>query len=1410
MELGPRMSVEEAERKRPAEVMETARPRSRDDQSKSRMRQSPEPTMRRPFLEQTLRAGACLAFARKLWWAGATLTFAAEPVTHAGSIGLEVSAQEIQLKSGAQTWRFTRGDAGWAWAAVDVGGAAVVQSESRRDAYWLGAGEASGYEVVSDGPSEKAVRFLLTSGSILYRATAADPLPAVHVEIDRTNETICPFLSAASSRQEHGAWLTRGWVSTDADGSEAFIDASNPLVFGHSTDGTLDTGYLFIPTVHAHVQNNSRTEQRSGTFFKAERQLDGADQWRARWQLRLGEKEPKHFAVFFDRGIGRISDMCEKYFAPAVDSILDLSKVPKSQFSPETCLQVMPVRLAAPDAFIPGWGVMMDEFPQASYPYARDSVWQVPALLAFEGLATGRAWEHNFAKYFLDKTPLDGVDGKSYFVRRPGGLTRWGYFGTYRDGFIQLDGGTWWQADILYRTALALNDAQLRQAALDMVRHDLEVKLDLGKMSYPPCWNPVLNRVSDDHRDDWFKTPGLAYCAYIAARIAYPETHDPKYLAMADQIDEWFATYLVPEHKLNYLQESNMHAVFSHYLTLAFLEKYERSQERRFLDMARDMAWVHIMTTCTTLAQDGHGHSLTGTTCVGVRGCVDYDCAPNLCHEKDLTFVHIIGPLLDHVSGAAYAKYLALCRLVLDKDSWKSAWAMELRGTNLRTMYDTYARGMANLIFALEPVRNDKVGTVEKLVSKSDVHIDRQRDVIVFNGTPQPQDARVQIRYLRQGEYAVKVDGAEVRPESEHELAEGITVTMPPNSTKRIQVQAIRLTSAAAAPSAHYDHSVTWLSELTPLAAQRGTGFPEPTYGRDMSLRGTPIALANQRFEKGLGCAANTVLIYDLKGEFEEFQATVGVDASVAEKTDPPPSVFFTAFVDGQLRYESGPMRAQAPSQPVKITVGQAQTLMLRVSCNWDNNGRSKNDYGDWAQARLVGKRTQVAVFDMPTAPATPTADGIFNIVDFGAKADGSEDASPAVQRAIDVAAVQGGVVQVPVGRFLLNGPLVLKKGVHLSGINQAPQSWEPATGSILLATAGRDHEESPALIEMRSSTSIKGLTVYYPEQKVDDIRAYPWTIQIRADPAQPKEVSFDSTVENVTLINSYNGIRAGPTENGRHRLLQINGCVLRRGILIEGTGDIGRIENVHFHSHFWAHPAFGGDWKKVYAFMQQHLEAFVFGRTDWEYVQNTFVFPARVGYRFIESQDSEWGGTCNGQFSGIGADACDTCVLVEAIQPQGLLITNGEFNAHRVGRSTQVVVEPNCSGSIRFVNCGFWGPVLHNALLRGPSYVSFTDCYFSNDNHDDPGFAIVAEAGKLQVHQSTFDARSNQRKPGNAWTGQDVRQQPGSIELKRGVQSANISGNNGYYGVKIRNEIGQRALLSDNEPWHAPDSAQP
>jgi hypothetical protein len=442
------------------------------------------------------------------------------------------------------------------------------------------------------------------------------------------------------------------------------------------------------------------------------------------------------------------------------------------------------------------------------------------------------------------------------------------------------------------------------------------------------------------------------------------------------------------------------------------------------------------------------------------------------------------------------------------------------------------------------------------------------------------------------------------------------------------------------------------------------------------------------------------------------------------------------------------------------------------------------------------------AIFsEAKTQSAFPkSTDGLYDILDYGAVGDGRTDSTSSIQKAIDAASVNGGIVLIPVGHFLCKGHLEVKAGVHLKGMNEAPQSWEPQTGSILMPTEGQNNEDGPAFIEMRSSTSLTGVTIYYPEQNIDDIRPYPWTIQIRANPLNPHEVAFDTTIADLTLINSYNGIRTGPTENGRHRIMGVHGCVLRRGILVDWTGDIGRLENIQFHCHFWGSKAFHGDFDKAFAYMQHNLEAFVFGRTDWEYVTNTFVFPAKIGYHFIQTAN----GAANGQFSGIGADATENAVVVEAIQPMGLLITNGEFNSHLVGSSTQVIVEKQVQGNVRFVNGGFWGPVKHNVVLRGEGFTSFSDCYFSNDN-DANEAAIVVEAGKVQIQNSTFGAVSVKHEPGHAAPGEGVRFQSPSIHLAPGVQSAIIRGNNGSFGVKIDNEIGSRAIISDNEPFQMP-----
>jgi len=393
------------------------------------------------------------------------------------------------------------------------------------------------------------------------------------------------------------------------------------------------------------------------------------------------------------------------------------------------------------------------------------------------------------------------------------------------------------------------------------------------------------------------------------------------------------------------------------------------------------------------------------------------------------------------------------------------------------------------------------------------------------------------------------------------------------------------------------------------------------------------------------------------------------------------------------------------------------------------------------------------------------TMPGTWNVMDFGARADGKSDDTAAIQAALDAAAATGGTVNLPPAQYLVAGSLRVPTGVMLAGAWEMPHHGAYQVGTALLATGSRGNEKGPALIELSQSSGVRGLTILYPEQVADAIVPYPWTIHGQG---------MHNTVEDVTLVNSYNGIAIGPEGNELHLIRNVFGCVLRRGIFIDSTTDIGRIENVHFNPHYWprsGHPG-GADGNKVLAYMRSHLEAFIFGRTDWQYCTNTFVYGARVGYRFIKTEH----GACNGNFLGIAADGGDACVVVEDMQAPGILITNGEFVSF--GGDCIVTTPTYQSGSLLLTNCSFWGPIRHIARLEGKGAVNLQQCNLLQ--YEDK--AIVAEAGEITVMATRF----NQPHPalslgegvaaavfvGNTTRGKAIIENPHKRQLK---MSANV-----------------------------------
>lgn len=395
-----------------------------------------------------------------------------------------------------------------------------------------------------------------------------------------------------------------------------------------------------------------------------------------------------------------------------------------------------------------------------------------------------------------------------------------------------------------------------------------------------------------------------------------------------------------------------------------------------------------------------------------------------------------------------------------------------------------------------------------------------------------------------------------------------------------------------------------------------------------------------------------------------------------------------------------------------------------------------------------------------------------WNVRDYGAKGDGKTDDTAAFQQALDAAGkAGGGVVYAPRGNYLFKGHLVVPNAVTLkgvwesvpahNGIRDAGLPKPTDDGTTFLVTAGAGSEEGNPFITLNTNSTLKGVVIYYPEQKTDDVPVpYPWAIAMRGK---------NPAVLDVEMLNPYNGIDA--TQNERHLIRNVHGQPLRRGVLVDQIYDIGRIENVHFNPWFSMKP-------KLFEWQMQNGEAFIFGRSDWQYVLNTFCYGYKVGYRFIQTQ----AGVCNGNFLGIGADDCLIAVLVEQTAPMGLLITNGEFVSFRGENPTMVRVEASHSGTVRFVNCAYWGPNKQIAVIDGNGTVGFTDCTFMQWDKDREGrHAIQAKGGTLLVRGCEF---------------RDDRPQ---VEIGEGIKRAVITDNVVVGAVRINNRSSGVVHVSGN-----------
>ncbi len=191
----------------------------------------------------------------------------------------------------------------------------------------------------------------------------------------------------------------------------------------------------------------------------------------------------------------------------------------------------------------------------------------------------------------------------------------------------------------------------------------------------------------------------------------------------------------------------------------------------------------------------------------------------------------------------------------------------------------------------------------------------------------------------------------------------------------------------------------------------------------------------------------------------------------------------------------------------------------------------------------------------------------------------GKEDSTAIIQKALDdTHALGGGTVYMPAGQYLVTDTISVPEGCLLIGDWQDPDlTASPKYGTIILAKPDvldekylADRTRDP-LISLDTNSSVEGLTFYYPNQDVNNIQKYGFTLYSHT----PSCI----TISNVTLLNSYRGIGINVHYEQACELVQIDGVrmtALEIGYEFYRSSEVGNTVDFRMSPSYWAKAGLG------------------------------------------------------------------------------------------------------------------------------------------------------------------------------------------------------------------------------------------
>lgn len=285
-------------------------------------------------------------------------------------------------------------------------------------------------------------------------------------------------------------------------------------------------------------------------------------------------------------------------------------------------------------------------------------------------------------------------------------------------------------------------------------------------------------------------------------------------------------------------------------------------------------------------------------------------------------------------------------------------------------------------------------------------------------------------------------------------------------------------------------------------------------------------------------------------------------------------------------------------------------------------------------------------------------ADIVITEAPYNADNTGNNDVTANIQKAInDCASNGGGTVFLPVGRYRITGNIRIEQFVTLRGDYQDPDEGTDY-GTIIIADVESSDAMTPGLFTVGASAGAVGLTVWYPDQSIDNVKPYPYTFYVVGN-----DDYMLQTIENCTLINSYRGIGASSEcENDIyqcHEMLtveNVKGTCLYEGLNSHNSADVDTYKTIYILNKYWleAGEEFNApDKAKLDEYTKTNGYGFALGDLEWPQFADIRIEKRNYGIIFKEPTRYCF----SGEFMDLYITDCNYGFYV----PEGMIFDRGQ-----------------------------------------------------------------------------------------------------------------------------------------------------